>query len=102
LSDPDLIENVAAAADRSRVPVTTWHGQAVQLMGPPPSAGVRDALGYVLERAEVRAQELAAAHKLSIANASGKLRQLWEGGYLMRGGGTMPSGGTEYLYRRIG
>ena len=75
---------------------------AGQMLGPPPTPGNRAALAYAMERGEVRAPQLAQAHKLSIANASTKLKQLWEQGYLMRDEGSAPSGGTEYRYCRIG
>ena len=102
LGDPDLTENIAAAALRAAVPLAAWNGAAGQMLGPPPTPGNRAALAYAMERGEVRAPQLAQAHKLSIANASTKLKQLWEQGYLMREEGTAPSGGTEYRYCRIG
>jgi hypothetical protein len=102
LADLDLAENIAAAAHRAGVPIAAWNGQVGQILGPAPTAGTRDALAFAMERPDVRARDVAEAHKLSVANASTKLKQLWEQGYLLRGEGSAPSGGTEYVYCRIG
>lgn len=102
LGDPDVRENIAAAAERAKVPVTAWQGAAVTILGPEPSRGNRAALAFALERREVRAAEFAAIAEISTANASMKFRQLWAEGYLLRSEDTAPSGGTEFVYRRIG
>ena len=102
LADQDIFENIAAAADRLNVPLTIWNGDRVQMAGPPPSSGLREALDYALNRTELRAAELARAQRLSITNASTKLKQLWAKGYLMRDEAWARSGGAEFVYRRIG
>jgi len=102
LASSDLAENIMAAAQRHQVPLTIWNGEAVRVVGLAPRAGNRDTLAYVLKRQQVRAAELAEAFNISVANASTKLKQLWEAGFLMRDDGVAKSGGPEFVYRRIG
>lgn len=101
-ADSDVAENLAAAALRERVPVTIWTRDVAQMAGPLPRAGGHEALALAMKRAEVRAAEVAAALRVSVTNASTKLKQLWEAGYLLRDDRKAKSGGTEFVYRRIG
>jgi hypothetical protein len=100
--DSDIAENVAAAALLARVPITIWTRDVPQVTGPMPRAGCRAALDFALRREEVRATDVASALRISIANASTKLKQLSEAGYLLRDEGASKSGGPEFIYRRIG
>lgn len=103
LADVDVRENIAAAAERTQVAITVWTGVTVEVLGLGPGAAVQDALAFALARPQgVRAAEYAAACGLSIANASSRLKQLWERGFLLRQPGSAGSGGVEFLYRPIG
>lgn len=105
LSEPaseDVIDNIAAAAERIGVPVTVWQGSLAKVLGPAPSSGAREALAFALARGQTFARDLVAAQDLSITNASTRLRQLWDGGYLLREEIAAPSGGTEFVYAPIG
>lgn len=102
LSDSDVAENIAAAAQCGRVPVTIWDGDVARIAGLLPRAGTREALGLALQRPSLRATELATMLDISLANASTKLKQLWQAGFLLRDDGIAKSGGPEFVYRRIG
>ncbi|HKV08338.1 MAG TPA: DNA-binding protein, partial [Thermoanaerobaculia bacterium] len=60
------------------------------------------AFRFALERTGARASEFAAAAQISLTNASTKLKQLWEQGFLLRRENLAPSGGIEFEYFRIG
>ena len=98
----DIVENIAAAAERLEVPVTLWKGEHARVIGLSPGPRLVEALHYTLERREVRVSEYAAACGISSTNASNRLRQLWEQGFLLRCEGSARSGGLEHIYRRIG
>lgn len=100
--DEDVLANIAAAAERDRVPVTIWRGDTPEIVGSMPVAGAAGALTWSLARPQVRAAELASALDISLTNASSKLKQLWEGGYLLREGLAASTGGNEFVYARIG
>lgn len=101
-SDPDMIENWDAAARRGAQPLLAWDGATQYcILGPQPSAGLSAMLHYVLSRPATRTNEAAAALQLRIPNASNKLKQLWQEGYILRQEQCATSGGVEYAYLRI-
>lgn len=102
VTDSDVLENIAAAADRMEVPVTVWNGHVAQVFGLSPRFAAYDALTFALARSEVRATEYAAATGVSITSASSRFKHLWEKGFLARREGTAKSGGSEFVYRPIG
>jgi hypothetical protein len=102
LTDPDLIENLDAAAARKKQPLLIWDGTSVRLIGCEPPQGCREAYQFALGRPQTRAAEFVQTKQdMSIANASMKFKQLWEQGFLLRQESTADSGGVEYVYRRI-
>lgn len=103
LSEPDLIENIDAAAARQEQPLLVWQGKSVRLVGAQPTQGCREAFDFALERPQARAAEFASVKKeMSIANASMKFKQLWEHGFLLRRESAADTGGVEFVYQRIG
>jgi hypothetical protein len=102
LSDKDLVENLDAAAEKKGQPLLVWHGTSAELIGSKPSEGAREAFQFAMARGQSRAAEFAVEKGLSIANASMKFKQLWDGGFLLRQESAADSGGTEYVYQRIG
>jgi hypothetical protein len=103
LNDPDMMENWDAAARKASQPlmVRGTDGQ-MRALGLEPSSGNLAAFRFALERASARASELAAAAQISLTNASTKLKQLWEQGFLLRRENLASSGGIEFEYFRIG
>lgn len=103
LSDEDLIENWDAAAAKKSQPILVWKGRTARILGCEPSPGNREAYEFVLSRSKVRAVEFASTTKgMSVANASMKLKQLWEQGFLLRRESIADTGGVEFIYHRIG
>jgi len=85
VSDPDVIENWDAAACKREQPLVLWDGaMKYSILGPQPSTGLRAMLHYVLSLPVARTSEAAAALHLKIPNASNKLKQLWQEGYILR------------------
>lgn len=102
LADPDMIENIDAAAIRKEQPILLWQDKSADLIGMKPTEGTREALQFSMARSQSRASEFAAQKNLSIANASMKFKQLWEQGFLLRRESTADTGGVEFIYHRIG
>lgn len=101
-SDEDLLENWHAAADRLEQPLMVWSGHPrPHILGPEPSAGLRDMFSYVVSVPIARTSEAATSLGLKIPNASNKLKQLWQEGYILRREQSASSGGVEYEYIRI-
>jgi hypothetical protein len=98
----DVVDNIAAAAERAGVPVTVWRGDIPEIVGPPPSGGAVPAFKVALAQSQIRAAGLAQTLGISLTNASTKLKQLWDSGYLMRDEVASATGGNEFVYSRIG
>jgi DNA-binding MarR family transcriptional regulator len=101
-SSQDIVENLDAAALKYEQPLTLWLAAGgYRILGPQPSIGLREMLAYVFAVPVARASEAAEALQLKIANASNKLKQLWQEGYVLRREQSASSGGVEYTYIRI-
>jgi hypothetical protein len=100
--DPDMVENLGAAAEKKSQPLMVWDGDGCRIIGMRPSQGASGALAFALQRETTRTADFVSANpKVSIANASMKFKQLWEQGFLLRHEDISESGGVEYVYYRI-
>jgi len=102
VSDQDLLDNWDAAADKLKQPLFVYNNGALfRSLGPEPSIGLREMLEYVQSVPVARTSEAAAALHLKVPNASNKLKQLWQEGYILRREQSATSGGVEYEYLRL-
>jgi len=100
--DPDVLDNWDAAARWLEQPVIVWENdEDYRILGPQPSIGLQPMLQYVLSISVARTSEAAEALHLKVQNASNKLKQLWQEGYILRREQSASSGGVEYEYIRI-
>jgi len=101
-SDPDLLMNWDAAALCHNQPLFVWNVQMTcDQLGPKPGIGLRQMLQHVLSVAQTSTSEAASALSLKTQNASNKLKQLWQEGFILRQERSAASGGVEYDYLRI-
>lgn len=98
VSDEDLLENWDAAAAKKGQPLMVWSASVGRVIGVQPSQGNIPAFEHVLKKGSVTAAELVEALDLQVTNASTKLKQLWEQGFLLRKQETAESGGVEFRY----
>ena len=75
-----------------------WLTKGYRLLGPQPSAGCVDVLKLVLGKMETKASDVSKELSLKIANASMKLKQLWEEGFILRREDIADTGGIEFVY----
>ena len=101
LVDEDLRDNWDVAAVRLEQPITVWQNGRGQVLGPPPTEGLRAVLDYVLAVDSTTASECATRFGMQIANSSNKLKYLFESGYVLRTERPSGSGGIEHVYCRI-
>jgi hypothetical protein len=102
VEDEDLLENWDAAALRCQQPLFVWAHGIPRLLGPAIGEGTRTTLSHVLSTGTVTAGEVARSLDIKVQNASNKLKQLWEEGYILRREQMAPTGGVEFAYVRIG
>ena len=100
-ASPEIVENIEAAANRVSQPICIVDGTQRRYVGVTPSAGTKAALEAVLSVPQARAAEIAEAIHVTVANASMKLKALWDGGFLLRRENPAETGGVEYVYQRI-
>ena len=99
VTDPDLLDNWDAAALKLEQPIHVWSSDGTpRLLGPKPPSGGAAMLEYVLGQQSATASRAAKELKLQITNASSKLKQLCEQGFILRREDTAASGGVEYTY----
>lgn len=98
----DLLDNWDAAAQKREQPLFVWNGDdEYKIIGPEPSQGNIEILKYSLSDENVTASAAANALDIKLTNASTKLKQLSEQGYLLRREELAASGGVEFKYFRV-
>jgi hypothetical protein len=97
----DLLDNWDAAALKKNQPIFVWGSEHYHIIGPDLKKGNASILDYALSRDQVRAIDAVKDLGLGLSNASSKLKQLWEKGYLLRSEEVAESGGIEYVYFKI-
>lgn len=99
--DPDLIDNLESGAIKKNQPMINWTGESATIIGPPPSPGTVKIFNFVLSQESVKAADAVKSLDIKLNNASTKLKQLWEKGYVMRREEAAATGGVEYIYYRV-
>lgn len=103
LKDPDILENLDAAASRKSQPIMVWEGKKGRTLGIQPSQGNLGAFKFALEKQGTKATHFVEASEgMTIPNASNKFNQLWQQGFLLRRQNVAETGGVEFVYHRIG
>ena len=100
--DKDMLENWDAAAAKKGQPVMVWRDKLANVIGVRPSQGNTTTFDYVMSKGSVTTSDVADALDLQVTNASTKLKQLWEQGFLLRRQENAESGGVEFRYFVIG
>ena len=98
ITDEDLLDNWEAAALKREQPLLVVMSHGYRILGPLPSKGVAPMLDHVMKVKRTTARAASAALGVSVQNASNKLKQLWESGYILRADRTADSGGIEHDY----
>jgi len=101
LRDRDLIDNWLYAARAKDQPLVIWSGTDFEVIGPELNPSTRGLVEYVLEKRSVVTAQVAADLGLSVQNASTRLKNLVQAGYLLRVEEVAESGGIEFQYRAI-
>ncbi|OOZ38959.1 helix-turn-helix transcriptional regulator [Solemya elarraichensis gill symbiont] len=101
IPNQDMLENLEAAAIRREQPIGLSEEGRHGMIGLEPSRGNKELLDYVLETGETSASYVADKLELKLTNASTKLKQLLEAGFILRKDEKAPSGGVEFRYFAI-
>ncbi len=102
IDNQDLLDNWDMAAAKKNQPILVWYDSgSYRVIGPQPSRGNREVFEHVVSSGFMTAVSCAKTVGLKLTNASSKLKQLSEQGFLLRRDETAPSGGIEYVYYAI-
>jgi len=101
VADRDLIDNWMYGAKAKDQPLVVWSGNEYEIIGPEMNSAGKSLVGFILERKEVTTSLVANEFDLSAANASTRLKKLFNSGYIMRSEEVAESGGKEFVYKAI-
>ena len=99
--DQDMLDNWEAAAQKREQPLFVWKDSEYKILGPTPSKGNMEIFELVMQLPSSTATVAANKLNMKLTNASTKLKNLCEHGYLLRREELAASGGVEYKYYRI-
>jgi hypothetical protein len=102
VTDEDVLDNWDAVARKEEYPLLVWNGNCPRLIGKQPSEGLKAIFNFVLSVEGTTTSEAAEHLKISVPNASTKLKQLAVEGFILRRERVAPTGGIEFEYFRIG
>jgi len=105
VENEDYIDNFIAAAIKLSQPIILKLVDRYEIFGPyypeTVSKGNKPALDHIWKYDSITATELSEKLDLKLTNASTKLKQLVEQGFILRRQDTASSGGVEYIYHSI-
>lgn len=97
----DLLDNWRYAAQAKEQPLTVWTHRSFEVIGPELSSSSAELLGCVLSHRSITTAKVADLLKISVPNASTKLKKLVDSGYVLRAEEAAESGGIEFMYHAI-
>ncbi|NHQ87321.1 helix-turn-helix transcriptional regulator [Iodobacter sp. HSC-16F04] len=101
LLDRDLIDNWTYAARAKDQPIVIWNDDSFEVIGPEQNPSTRSLVEYVLTKRSVVTSQVAADLGISVQNASTRLKNLVQAGYLLRVEEVADTGGIEFKYCAI-
>lgn len=105
IDNPDYLDNLFSPAVKLEQPVFIKNGKKYEIIGPnrdnAPSKTNQPILDYIQSHGRATAVELSKELGLQLTNASTKLKQLLEQGFVLRMQGDAGAPGLEYFYYPI-
>ena len=105
IQNPDYLDNIFSPAVKLEQPVFVKLGSEYEIIGPnkenAPSRTNQPILDYIQSHGHTTAVDLTKALGLRLTNASTKLKQLLEQGFILRAQDTADGPGLEYFYYPI-
>jgi len=101
ISNTDIIENLNCAANLLNQGVVVWTNNTYQILGPKITEASRAVIDIIFDAGEITAAQLSDKQKITLQNASTKIKKLFNQGYITRQESVLPTGGIHYLYKPI-
>jgi hypothetical protein len=100
LPSRDVIDNWSYAARAKEQPMVIWNGDEFEVI-PEMSPATSTLVNYVLKKGSATTPQVAVGLNMSVPNASTRLKNLVNQGYLMRSEDVAETGGIEFKYKAI-
>tara|TARA_B100000446_G_scaffold166387_1_gene169524 strand:+ start:627 stop:1175 length:549 start_codon:yes stop_codon:yes gene_type:complete len=97
----DLIDNWAFGAEAKEQPLIVHDGGKRIWLGPTVKSATKDLLDFIYDQDSVTTAKVAEHFDVSVQNASGKLKKLYNQGFILGKKEIAESGGLEFIYRPI-
>jgi DNA-binding CsgD family transcriptional regulator len=101
LEDEDLIDNWTYGADAKAQPITLWNDNKASFIGPDMTKSVKELTDYLLIKQRVTTSQIANDFDISTQNASTRLKNIFNLGYVKRVEEIAETGGKEFVYGLI-
>jgi hypothetical protein len=98
----DMFINLDGAAVSGEQHLTCWVNHQCRFAGPKPTASSKALLDMVVSHRSTTTALVAEELKISVQNASTRLKRLAEEGFLLRVEEAADSGGKEFVYQVVG
>lgn len=97
----DLIDNWSYGADAKEQPLMILNEGKRLWIGPEVKSATKDLLDFIYDQESVTTAKIAEHFDVSVQNASGKLKKLYNQGFVLGKKEVAESGGLEFIYRPI-
>jgi hypothetical protein len=97
----DLMDNWDYAAKAKEQPLMVIKSKGFEVIGPEITDGVLEVLGFIMKKESVTTSMVAEEFKLSVQNASGRLKKMLDQGLLLGSKEIAETGGYEYRFQAI-
>ncbi|WP_144190843.1 helix-turn-helix transcriptional regulator [Shewanella algae] len=93
-----VLDNIRAGADKLEFPLHVEFNENIEILGSKPKRTQQELYSYVFMKKWVSTSQVAEACGLKVNNASNKLKELVDHGFILRKEGIAESGGVEFYY----
>lgn len=97
----DLLDTWSYTAEKKNIPLVVWNDGLYQFIGKPLSSANSALVDFVYGAGQATTSMVADELKITVQNASTKLKRLVADGYLLRSEETAETGGKEFIYLAI-
>ncbi|MEH6472221.1 MAG: helix-turn-helix domain-containing protein [Halopseudomonas sp.] len=97
----DLIDNWSYGAEAKEQPLMVLDQEKRLWIGPMVKSATKDLLDFIYDQDSVTTSMVAEHFDVSVQNASGKLKKLYNQGFIIGRKEIAESGGLEFIYRAI-
>lgn len=101
IKNRDILENLNYAAQDKNQPIFFWKNKEYEILGPKITDVTKELINTVVQKGPISAAQIAPLLSITSKNAGVKLIKIFKNGYVYRVETVAPTGGIEFLYKKI-